>query len=77
MRWSSGTKQSCRKSSAVGIARWPSFAIGGPTVNPSASLSITKAVTPRERVPGATVANTMKYSAMGAFEIQVFWPFST
>ncbi len=61
----------------MGIARWPSFAIGGPTAKPSAPFSTTNAVTPRERVPGATVAKTMKYSAIGAFEIHVFWPFST
>ena len=32
---------------------------------------------PRDREPGTVCANTMYWSAVGAHEIHVFWPFST
>ena len=38
------------------IARWPIFRIGSPNETPSSDFSTTKAVTPFEPVPGATVA---------------------
>ena len=40
------------------IARCPIFRIGTPNVIPGSSFSTTKAVIPREREPGSTVAKT-------------------
>ena len=40
------------------IARWPIFRIGSPKVTPGSPFSTTKAVMPREREPGSTVAKT-------------------
>jgi hypothetical protein len=46
-------------------------------VNPWSSFSTTNAVIPRERVPGATVANTVHRSSTGPFPMYFFVPFTT
>ena len=38
------------------MARWPILRIGSPKLMPGSAFSTTKAVTPLEPVPGATVA---------------------
>ena len=76
IRFSTGTGTSSMLMSPVFPARMPSLPWSVPVDKPAIPRSSMNAVTPLWAFVRSTVANTRKWSAMSASEIQIFWPFS-
>ena len=76
IRFSAGTATLSRLISPVLPARMPSLPWSVPVVRPAIPRSSMNAVTPLWFFDRSTVANTRKWSAMSASEIQIFWPLS-
>ena len=75
-RLATGTSAPSKISSVAGQARMPILRSCAPNRNPGVPFSTRKAVIARAPAAGSSVAKTRYRSASGAFEIQIFVPFS-
>ncbi len=77
IRFSTGTRTSSKSMRPVLPARIPSLPWSVPVVRPGIPRSTMKAVIPLWRFARSTDANTRKWSARSAREIQILWPLRT
>ena len=76
-RLAAGTAQSLKCSATVGEARMPIFLSFLPTEKPGVPFSTRNAVTPRARLDGSSVANTVITSAWSPLVHHCLEPLST